>query len=687
MAYAPIVFDENEVRKALQIFHGDGGLFEIRILGSGKSTTSGVFRDAETAIEALKVCRADEKNNVYMTLNRLKDGCDGWAQSGQFVDRADTTASDNDIEYYRWLMIDIDPKRVKNTSSTKEELQGSRLLAKRILDYLTERGWPLPVIAHSGNGTHIMYRIDIPNDKDGKGKGLMQNALKALNMLFADDEQEVDMTTFNPARICKLYGTVAKKGANKKDRPHRLSKVLRVPDKIEFVDTRYIEELVSVLPKAEEPQKYNRNRPEEFDLQRWVDEHKVPVAAKRTWSGGVKYILEHCPFNPDHKNKDAALIQTSDGKICFNCFHASCADKHWKEFRLYYEPDAYQKATPNYILAKKNKPTGFISPLEDKENAEESKEPVWRTTEDIRNREAPAEAHIETGIKALDSKMVGLKKGYVTVLSGLRSAGKSSILSQIVVQCRQQGMKCALFSGEMNDKSVLKWLTLQAAGRTHVHGTQYPNLFYPNDDAAVAVSKWLNEFVYIYNNDYGNNFVELEQRLIEVITQKQLDMVLIDNLMALNVEDLDRDLYVRQTKFVKELKKMANQLNVHVLFVAHPRKSMGYLRMDDISGSGDLSNAADNVLIIHRVDEDFKKATQQFFGWKKDNALYEAGNVLEVCKDRDFGTRDTYIPLYFEIETKRLKNDRDEYIHYGWEEGFVPEAKYGTVVEDQELPF
>jgi hypothetical protein len=114
---------------------------------------------------------------------------------------------------------------------------------------------------------------------------------------------------------------------------------------------------------------------------------------------------------------------------------------------------------------------------------------------------------------------------------------------------------------------------------------------------------------------------------------------------------------------------------------------MGYLRMDDISGSGDLSNAADNVLIIHRVDEDFKKATQQFFGWKKDNALYEAGNVLEVCKDRDFGTRDTFIPLYFEIETKRMKNDRDEYIHYGWEEGFVPEAKYGTVVEDQELPF
>ena len=156
----------------------------------------------------------------------------------------------------------------------------------------------------------------------------------------------------------------------------------------------------------------------------------------------------------------------------------------------------------------------------------------------------------------------------------------------------------------------------------------------------------------------------MEKHLISIVEEKKLDIVLLDNLMALNVENLDRDLYVRQTKFVKELKRMAQNLNIHVLFVAHPRKSQGYLRMDDISGSGDLSNAADNVFIIHRVDEDYRKFTQEFFRWKSTNPLYLADNVIEICKDRDLGNRDVYVPLWFEKETKRLRNDKSEYKVY-----------------------
>ena len=416
------------------------------------------------------------------------------------------------------------------------------------------------------------------------------------------------------------------------------------------------------------------------------------MTQKENWTGGTKWILDHCPFNPAHDHRDAAIIQTTDGKICFHCFHASCADKRWRELRLLYEPDAYQRrndikpAVPNYMA---NKPADFGKPKAEGQTQEP--QPVWRTTEEIRNREVPQEAFIKTGITGIDKRMVGLKKGYVSVLSGLRSAGKSSILSQLVVQCRQQGLKCALFSGEMIDKQVLKWLTLQAAGKNHVHGTQYEMVYYPNDEAAVAVSQWLDQYVYVYNNDCGNQFQMLELELEKIVREKELDLVLIDNLMALDIEQLDRDMYARQTKFVKALKRMAQELNIHVLFVAHPRKSQGYLRMDDISGSGDLSNAADNVFIIHRVDEDYKKATQQFFQWKATNPLYQADNVIEICKDRDLGNRDVYVPLYFEPETKRLKNDRAEYVVYGWEEesGLKSPSSYVEVAadDDDDLPF
>ena len=689
MSYA---INEDEIRKTIAVFHPDGGIFEVRLV-DGKWNAAGVFNDADQLINELKTARIRPNANVYMTLNRVHEACLSRKHNNHFVEYISPTVGDNNITWYDWLLIDVDPKRPAGTSSSKEELQGSREKAKQILEYLKNRGWNDPVVCHSGNGTHLLYKISI--DKTEERKQMISNVLQALNMLFDDGTMDIDTTTFNPSRICKLYGTVARKGASTESRPHRMSRIVRVPEKIEEVPRALLEAVAGLLPKQEQPQQYNNYNPGQFDLDDWILRHGVEVTSRTTWAQGEKWILAHCPFNPQHTHKDAAIFRSRDGKLGFKCLHASCSDKGWKEFRQFYEPDAYQAkevqpAVPNYLLTK---PAGFGQLPEAPAMASPQQEdapigPVFRTTEEIRNRVVPAEAHILTGITGIDDRMIGLKKGYVSVLSGLRSAGKSSILSQLVIQCREQGLKCALFSGEMIDKQVLKWLTLQAAGKAHVHGTQYEKVFYPNDGAAEAISQWLDEFVYVYNNDYGNQFTEMEKHLIRIVEEKKLDLVLLDNLMAMNVENLDRDLYVRQTKFVKELKRMAQNLNIHVMFVAHPRKSSGYLRMDDISGSGDLSNAADNVFIIHRVDEDYKKATQQFFQWKATNPLYQADNVIEICKDRDLGNRDVYVPLWFEKETKRLKNDVAEYIHYGWEAGFDPAKDFELVdIPDEDLPF
>lgn len=684
--------DEAEIRKAIAIFHPDGREFEVRLVDGKKWNMAGVFNSADALIEAFKNPRIHPGANAYMTLNRLHEACYARDHHDRFIEYVNPTVGDNDVIGYDWMLVDVDPKRPAGTSSTNEQLKGSRETARRILEYLKGRGWADPIIGHSGNGTHLIYKIALSTDR----KELVHDALKALGMLFSDDKMDIDLTTFNPSRICKLYGTVARKGANTEKWPHRLSKILKVPDQLEEVPPEFLEDLVKILPQAEKPQQYNSYNPGSFNLQDWIDKHGIEVKEKSSWAGGTKWILDHCPFNPQHNHKDAAIVQTTDGKICFNCFHSSCADKKWREFRQFYEPDAYQKTeyqppVPNYMASM---PPGFGKmdppPLAD-EPAPADIGPVFRTTEQIRTRTVPDEAFILTGIRGIDDRMRGLKKGYVTVLSGLRSAGKSSVLSQIVVQCREQGLKCALFSGEMNDKQVLKWLTLQAAGKAHVHGTQWERVYYPNDNAAEAISKWLNEFVYVYNNDFGTQFTEMEKHLIRIVEEKKLDMILIDNLMALNIENLDRDIYVQQKKFVNELKRMAVTLNIHILFVAHPRKNDGYLRMNDISGSGDLSNAADNVFIIHRVDEDYRKYTQQFFRWKSENPIYKAGNVIEICKDRDTGHRDEYIPLFFEVETKRLKNSPTEYIHYGWENGFAAASAASDFIEvdlaDEELPW
>ena len=160
--------------------------------------------------------------------------------------------------------------------------------------------------------------------------------------------------------------------------------------------------------------------------------------------------------------------------------------------------------------------------------------------------------------------------------------------------------------------------------------------------------------------------------------------------MAFNISRLDEKKYDAQTAFVLELQRLAKTYNVHIVFVAHPRKALGFLRLDDISGTADLANAVDNAFIVHRVNDDFKRLSKIMFGWKDDNEIYRASNVIEIAKDRDGGTMDYFVPLYYEKETKRLKNSVSENKIYGW----IDDALHGfsigdfiPVYEDDNIPF
>ena len=51
-----------------------------------------------------------------------------------------------------------------------------------------------------------------------------------------------------------------------------------------------------------------------------------------------------------------------------------------------------------------------------------------------------------------------------------------------------------------------------------------------------------------------------------------------------------------------------------------------------------------------------------------DETIYSCDNVIEICKDRDSGNQDVFIPLYFDKTCKRLCNYRGENKYYKWEE-------------------
>jgi hypothetical protein len=207
-------------------------------------------------------------------------------------------------------------------------------------------GWPSPVEADSGNGAHLLYAIDLPNDPPSAD--LLRRCLYALAFQFSDEEAEVDCTTFNAARICKVYGTLSCKGDDTPDRPHRLSRVLSAPVPMVRVSKDVLEALAAMLPPEQAKNRKARcnGQASKFDLVQWIRDHNLPVVATGPWKqGGWRWILNPCPWNPDHDNRAAFIVQWPDGAIGAGCHHNSCADKNWHALRDLLEPDWRERSS------------------------------------------------------------------------------------------------------------------------------------------------------------------------------------------------------------------------------------------------------------------------------------------------------------------------------------------------------
>ena len=283
---------------------------------------------------------------------------------------------------------------------------------------------------------------------------------------------------------------------------------------------------------------------------------------------------------------------------------------------------------------------------------------------------------IKSGIHTLDSEIGGFNKGELSVWSGGNGSGKSTLLSQLAIESINQGYKTLIFSGELKPSRVLNWLMLQCAGKNNVREA-YKGFYEVCDKSNESIRKWLDGKLYIYDNCSLTVTALLSAINDFVKNVAPVDTVIIDNLMTLDLNLIIKDektdkktelsQYEKQSEFTSLLSQLAKNANCHIHFVCHPRKSVGYLRKVDIAGSADLTNMADNVFIVHRVGEDFKKQTKEFYKWKDDNKIYTYSNVIEVCKNRDMGVTDCFVGLYFERESKRFLNYQCELKHYGWE--------------------
>ena len=287
----------------------------------------------------------------------------------------------------------------------------------------------------------------------------------------------------------------------------------------------------------------------------------------------------------------------------------------------------------------------------------------------VEKRDYGKNHYIKTMFTGIDRNIKGLGMGQASIVSGINGSAKSTFCSQLLLNTIEQGHKVAIFSGELPNYKVLEWLKLQSAGKDNVFSEDEDKIIYKvNNKVESSIEDWLRGKVYIHkNNDYSA--VTLGRAIIDLTRKdKAVKLVIIDNLMMLNLAQLSADKIEAQTQLILKMTALAKFRDIHIIFVCHPTKSKGFIRKEDISGSGNIVNAVDNVFICHRNNSDFRVRSKEFFGWDDGSPIYQFSNVVEICKNRDFGVQDKMLGFHFDTTCKRFLNEENENTNYGWRE-------------------
>lgn len=238
-----------------------------------------------------------------------------------------------------------------------------------------------------------------------------------------------------------------------------------------------------------------------------------------------------------------------------------------------------------------------------------------------------------SGIRELDKSIGGFYLGELSIWTGKRGEGKSTFVSQCLVEAINQNRSVCAYSGELPDWRFREWVYKQIAGPARLDklldketGQDLYDISAPIEH---LIDNWLDNRFFLY--DIGMSSAHDEDSIIRIfeyaVRRYGCDVFLVDNIMTARLKGIsDKDFFRAQSNFVGRLVQFAKTNNVHVHVVAHPRKSeVKQLGADDVGGSGDITNRADNVFLLHRLSDE--ESEKQGFG-----------SILSVLKNRAFGS-------------------------------------------------
>jgi len=216
--------------------------------------------------------------------------------------------------------------------------------------------------------------------------------------------------------------------------------------------------------------------------------------------------------------------------------------------------------------------------------------------------------YIPTGLNTIDDAINDLAPGCVTLVAGRSNGGKTTFTKQIIANAIDKGNKVYLMSGEGNTEKLINEIYQCVIGRTE----EYYNIIKinkkfhkePKPEVLAALQKWHKGKLTLFNK--GESKLKTIDQLFKMVKVEvkvnKFDLIVIDNLMSILSVQASEKLEA-QADFLQRCHDIADLYHTHIILVLHPNKT--YKKGDDmdfeqISGSSDISNKADNIISVIR---------------------------------------------------------------------------------------
>ncbi len=241
---------------------------------------------------------------------------------------------------------------------------------------------------------------------------------------------------------------------------------------------------------------------------------------------------------------------------------------------------------------------------------------------------------ISTGFLTWDSNDSGLKPGRITLLKGIRGAGKTTISRQVAVSAARQRKNVFMFCGETSIEEEKSSLTRLGCCNSRIlcrENLGGRTLFYPSPDAEAEFDKKFGKFIFLSDSKISKNIDNLWETLKTQIfsaIKSGVELVIIDSMMKINNAPGAKK-FTEQKKIIQSLKNIATEKNIHIILIVHPSKYN-----QQTSGVSEQENLVDTIVDYSRIGDSNRKYLESVYPY---NNFEKISAILTVEKIRDQG--------------------------------------------------